>query len=164
MKYVVITTLISIVFLLNTGCKKEEISMNEVLPEKNGHMARQSSLDIEEIQLYLLERNALLPDTSETIENILTNMDVSQMQVETMGEENLIIIPVSITPELTRYANTDLEFETVCNLLIVEDENGEIRRADLSLFEPVQEISEIPEGSFTDFSGPRYFLTTVALL
>lgn len=109
---------------------------------------RKSTIKQSDVISYL-QAKAKTSSKPEKIKRILTNIMIDRMHVENYnGRENLISVPLSnqslSKDQADSTGETPLEF-----ILMVEDENGNLRAGDIVNFFPKDPtISTLPQGFF----------------
>lgn len=135
------------------GCKKAAFDeplagsqTNE--PEINAFSSRSAS----EIRDWLDDKKSEIGiDSNTTIDKVLYSMDDANAYTETFKDEEFIIIPIEGTGSLSRNIRTDLN-APLKFLLMVEDENGNLRKGNIALFYPSSAWTiSLPQNFFKDF-------------
>ncbi|HRD42668.1 MAG: hypothetical protein JST57_08185 [Bacteroidetes bacterium] len=105
-----------------------------------------------EIRQWLEEQKRIIGrDSNNTVDKIIASMIIDEMYTEPNQRETFIIVPLDKRMPLSNNIRADLN-EPLRYLLLVENEDGRIRKGDIVLFYPLDKrYTELPDSSFTKF-------------
>jgi len=139
------------------GCKKVALDEPVVSNQTHEHGANSfSSRSASEIRDWLDDKKSEIGiDSNATIDKVLYSMEDGEAYTETFKGEQFIIIPLDDTGNLSRNIRTDLN-APLKYLLMVEDENGDLRKGNIALFYPSSAwIAGLPRISLKTFLRNR---------
>ena len=136
------------------SCKKEDFKSGE-----EAGMVNMTKIRSNDVLTYLQQNTSpLTPKRNNFISKISENLLFDRMYSERLhGNENLIIVPLS---DVYFSKNIDPGQHPIQYLILAQNTEGKIRKADLVLFFPKdQNLKSLPENSFTNFFDETAFTT-----
>ncbi|MEO7444167.1 MAG: hypothetical protein ABIT96_00405 [Ferruginibacter sp.] len=110
------------------------------------------ALMAEDIDSWLVNKKIEIGEEgNNTIDKIREGMRLAERYTEPFREETFVIVPITYSSQLSTHIRQDLN-TPFQYLLIVENEDGGIRKGDLVMFYPADAaVTELPDSSFTKF-------------